>query len=763
MQRTPTKNRLSDGASGEFLSKDSGSSKSRNHALSYEKSRALVAPVAPKHINLNENISREDAIKSLRQQAAELQCNTNPVQSRTFISNNRHQGGALPRTPPKAQPSPALSVDMSQSPRSIRFQVQAIARSLEPTQSPQVHAGSCMPSRSTFRSPVMLAMAQPPSEIPVVSVAKVTDIAQHQKPSTNNPVATSQKVKPNKDKNPLVRVTTKPKLPDMPIVDDTTSVYEDEDKDEEQEDHDGELPQSKFTKKKNKQRPKHLMKDFLKSNIKKPPKSKPSPSSNSQLSRAKKRKLSPNISREDFPALPTPPSKTIPSKNPEISIAANIPTSNSFAILESITDHNDQPQSTAMVTSPTAAPKRPRKQQPPPPIVLSNPADFFTLAKAIQGVCSQNITFKNTKTTKKLQVSNSDDFRAATAFLTSKGVQYHTFRLDEERTIKLVLRGIDSSVGAAYVKDALLEEHGISVDDVAQLTSHRGDNTNSLEPRPKLPLYVTYTKDRNTANKIRQITRLCFCRISAVENFRNIKGPIQCYRCQRFGHTSSFCSNDPRCMKCGANHSTHLCEKLRSLPAQCANCTLNHTSSYRGCQVYQDAMARINLPGQTNPKPRHPRHLVDAPQPNINAWAQRASANKPAVQVANAVAPTTVRQQTNHLEHAESRHVPTVLSVRTDQPAPADPRTAARHLAADRQQPAAQTQPWLHQSTTPRITHQASPTNWQAWHNWANLFLNDILSAPSEQRTQVILSRVLPLTLIPQVAAMPNNQHGCAP
>lgn len=687
--------------------------------------RGLCTPVS--NVTVDDSLTFKQTLDVLRQQAAVLNCAKIPT-------NNRRPAGGLPRTPPKNRTSGRdIIIDLSNAPRVIESQLRVIAA---------MHDTS-LPSCSKFRPPSLEKITVKATAIPIADKPKDSGV-QQKRPTNNTPVAAArQSNSTNQDIIPAIAATNKPNiLPDMPNIEDATEHTEDSE-DQEEEPGNNDYKKNKVNKKKKKQRPKHLMKDFLKTNIEKIPSTKPPPNTNLQYSSAKKRKLSPNISREDFPSLPTHVSKAVsptPDQREATAFTPNIPTSNSFAILETLSEQTNQTQSTSMLTSPTAAPKRPKKLQPPPPIILSNPADFFSLAKSIQDVCSQNITFKNTKFTKKLQVSSTDDFRAATAFLTSKGVEFHTFKLDEEREIKLVLRGIDSSVGAENVKLALLEEHGMDVLKVAQLTSYRGDNRDSQEARPLLPLYVVYTRDRELANKIRLVTRLCFCRVSAVENFRNVRGPIQCFRCQRYGHTSSFCSNEPRCMKCGNQHSTHICGKERSLPAQCANCKLNHTANYRGCQVYQTAKAKINLPGQPNPAPSQPRHLVDAPTPKVNAWTQRVNSNQPAVP-----------------SDAPTQPSPTSLPVR------ADPRPAARQpepVQLTQSAPVHQLHPLSNQGPGPQ---QAFQPNWQAWHHWANSFLHAILAAPHEQRIQVILSRALPLTMIPQAVAMPLNHNGPTP
>lgn len=65
------------------------------------------------------------------------------------------------------------------------------------------------------------------------------------------------------------------------------------------------------------------------------------------------------------------------------------------------------------------------------------------------------------------------------------------------------------------------------------------------------------------------------------------RSPPQCHDCQAFYHTSNFCHQSSRCVKCGENHFTSECTKPPSEPAKCALCLGPHTASYRGCPVFK--------------------------------------------------------------------------------------------------------------------------------------------------------------------------------
>jgi hypothetical protein len=77
-----------------------------------------------------------------------------------------------------------------------------------------------------------------------------------------------------------------------------------------------------------------------------------------------------------------------------------------------------------------------------------------------------------------------------------------------------------------------------------------------------------------------------------VESYLTPKGPLQCKRCQRFGHTQRNCGYAPRCVACGDFHISGGCPAPRGQPL-CCSCWVNHTANYRGCVKWKEAKAAI--------------------------------------------------------------------------------------------------------------------------------------------------------------------------
>lgn len=69
-----------------------------------------------------------------------------------------------------------------------------------------------------------------------------------------------------------------------------------------------------------------------------------------------------------------------------------------------------------------------------------------------------------------------------------------------------------------------------------------------------------------------------------------IPRPMQCYKCQRYGHSASVCRSKPRCINCGNDHPR---EDRCQNPTKCANCQGNHLASHKKCPVRIEATKRM--------------------------------------------------------------------------------------------------------------------------------------------------------------------------
>ena len=116
------------------------------------------------------------------------------------------------------------------------------------------------------------------------------------------------------------------------------------------------------------------------------------------------------------------------------------------------------------------------------------------------------------------------------------------------------MRQLVKKLGRRMPESVVREELGaldIQVQAVMQLRSGRRDQDPNMD-RPLIPHFIVSVARGPEVSKVRSITKLCGMRVS-VESWVAPKGPLQCKRCQRFGHTQRNCGYAPRCVACGGN------------------------------------------------------------------------------------------------------------------------------------------------------------------------------------------------------------------
>jgi hypothetical protein len=112
-------------------------------------------------------------------------------------------------------------------------------------------------------------------------------------------------------------------------------------------------------------------------------------------------------------------------------------------------------------------------------------------------------------------------------------MSFHTFSLPEDRSVRLLVKNLGKTMPESVVQEELAA-FGISAQGVMQLRSGRRSQ-DGTQDRPLTPHFIVSVPRGPEVIKLRSLTELCGLRIS-VETYASPKGPVQCKRCQRFGH-----------------------------------------------------------------------------------------------------------------------------------------------------------------------------------------------------------------------------------
>lgn len=160
-------------------------------------------------------------------------------------------------------------------------------------------------------------------------------------------------------------------------------------------------------------------------------------------------------------------------------------------------------------------------------------------------------------------------------------IGFHTYQLKGDKPFVAFLRSIPSCVDPEGIKTELLEL-GYAVQKVENVKIKIKSN-NSLELR-SLDLFRVELKPAETNNTIYNIKMLCNLKISVEPPKKKKTLPI-CKKCQRIGHTSTYCNRPPRCVHCSDYHPSAECTKQTEPPC-CANCGDSHPANSRDCPKY---------------------------------------------------------------------------------------------------------------------------------------------------------------------------------
>lgn len=295
-------------------------------------------------------------------------------------------------------------------------------------------------------------------------------------------------------------------------------------------------------------------------------------------------------------------------------------------------------------------PKILKKIDKPPPIYLREESNK-KLANAIELLTEGNFYISgikkgNIKETK-IQPLNIDAYRALIAHFDQTKKNYYTYQLKSQKGLVVIIKGIESFVDPNDINVALADK-GFNVKSITNIINR------DKVPQPMFRLELEPdNKKLKGKHEIFSLKYLLHRRIT-IDEPRKRTGPIQCVKCQEYGHSKTYCTLNDVCVICGDLHNSKQCNKNKSEASvrRCSNCGGNHTANYRGCPVYLELKRRIN------PRQRAEQRMLNSirktevqqnvPQMNIHNGNQNATVNssrQPGVSYASILKGTTPNVQ----------------------------------------------------------------------------------------------------------------------
>lgn len=286
-----------------------------------------------------------------------------------------------------------------------------------------------------------------------------------------------------------------------------------------------------------------------------------------------------------------------------------------------------------MPPAPQIAPQVPAASTPKiPPIIIRDPSKWSMVSSQMG---AQKINFSSAKAFKdgiRVLTPTSDTFRALTRLLENLKVQYHTYTLPEDRTLRAVLRTIPVEVTTERIL-ADLTRQGFHPIKVTRMVNQR--------TKKAFPLVMVEVPQGEKIYALKAVENL----IVSVERPKPSFHTSQCHRCQGYHHSQRNCHANVRCVKCGQAHDSRDCSKSRDLPALCANCGGEHTANYRGCPSYpKPRRTPRRTPTVLQATPPAANFTAAPPQQNaspVGSFANVAASQPRVTQMAHQAAPQT--------------------------------------------------------------------------------------------------------------------------
>lgn len=336
-------------------------------------------------------------------------------------------------------------------------------------------------------------------------------------------------------------------------------------------------------------------------------------------------------------------------KTPTLPASSLTQTSNTFEAIQMQNEHEveeeeeideenqylDAQQSSSHTSNTTS-----NKMIKPPPIILRQVIDSTKpLKKLILETTHKGFDLKRGNNSVTIQLYNYQEFLQLKTVLTNKKYQFHTYTPRQERNHAFVVGGLDAETELDEIKEELQTKYKIPVRRVIPLR------------KTKTPLFMVTTDNTQTLSKMqRTIPILNYTRVTW-RRYQNNRVSVQCRNCQQWGHATTNCHAEARCVKCAGQHSTRQCTKPYEVTPKCINCSGPHTACSTECPTYQAIETNVNnrlerMRKQNEPQPRY----VPAQPPRNNYWLQRQGQMPPPPQTQQQTAvrvhDTAVRMQT---------------------------------------------------------------------------------------------------------------------
>lgn len=191
------------------------------------------------------------------------------------------------------------------------------------------------------------------------------------------------------------------------------------------------------------------------------------------------------------------------------------------------------------------------------------------ILKLLQGKGITNYLNKKMSIGLKIICGSIDSYNSILNILKEGNIQFFTHDRKDEKPFKAIIHGLDGK-SESEVKTELLRL-GYKCTEVKKIIKTSNNYVDTL--------YIVYF-ERGTVrmHDLRKNTKALFYTIIRWDFQKKIKNkPVQCRKCQMYGHGERGCNIKPKCATCAGKHRTADCQSPAVI--RCANCKNNHKAT----------------------------------------------------------------------------------------------------------------------------------------------------------------------------------------
>ncbi|KAJ8667765.1 hypothetical protein QAD02_009428 [Eretmocerus hayati] len=155
-----------------------------------------------------------------------------------------------------------------------------------------------------------------------------------------------------------------------------------------------------------------------------------------------------------------------------------------------------------------------------------------------------------------------------------KTLEFYTHQLPQEKLKHIVAKGLPVLDTEEIKKE--LNDMGLKCVRCSIMKTK-----NQVSSRP---LYLITFDSTVDMKEVWRIKHLYYVNVFW-DRYKNPRKITQCHKCQKFGHGSSNCYNEARCLHCAEKHLTNTCSTKDATP-KCTNCSKDHRANSYECEEY---------------------------------------------------------------------------------------------------------------------------------------------------------------------------------